>query len=459
VGSGQMKANKMQQFYTGWKKLTSGSVSRQIFGAVVIVGLSTVLVKFAAFAKDAVVAWKFGTGDDIDAFLIALLVPAFIITVVSESLNAALIPTYIQVREQQGQQAAQRLFSGATVWGMGLLILTSILMVVSAPVYLPWLARGFNAEKLQLTLHLLWAIAPSVLLSGVITLWSAVLNAGERFFLAALCPIITPVISILLLLTLPTWGIFAFATGLVLGSVLQLGFLGVALHRQSLSLYPKWYGFDQNLRQVAGQYAPMVAGALLFSSSNFVDQAMAAMMLPGSVAALNYGNRLTGVLVGLAATAISTAVIPYFSKMVAHEDWAAVRQTLQQYLGLIFALTIPVTGLLLVGSEWMIRLLFQRGAFIASDTDLVSQIQICFALQIPFYVANILVVRLISSMRLNHVLLWTSGLSPVFNVLLNYLFVKWIGIKGIALSTSCIYALTFIATFLYTQNKLRRLTV
>ncbi|MBE9028704.1 virulence factor MviN [filamentous cyanobacterium LEGE 11480] len=447
----------MQQFYSRWKQLTSGSVSRQIFGAIVIVGLSTVLVKFAAFIKDAVVAWRFGTGNELDAFLIALLVPAFIITVISESLNAALIPTYIQVREQQGKVAAQQLFSSAMIWGIGLLVLTSIGMVATAPIYLGWIAQGFEPAKLQMTLQLLWVITPSVLLSGIITLWSAVLNAGERFVLAALCPVLTPIMSIFMMIAFPQWGIFAFAAGVVLGELLEVVFLGTALRRQELSLYPSWHGLDQNLRQVIGQYLPMVAGALLFSSANFIDQTMAAMMLPGSVAALNYGNRLTAVLVGLSTTAISAAVIPYFSKMIAHENWRGVRHTLRQYLGLIFAITIPLTGILLIGSELIIRLLFQRGAFIASDTDLVAQIQICFALQIPFYVANILVVRLISSMRLNQILLWTSGFSPLLNIIFNYLFVSYFGIKGIALSTSCIYLLTFLATFSFMQHKLEKI--
>lgn len=445
----------MQQFYRSWKTLTSGSVSRQIFGAVVLVGLATVLVKFVAFIKDAVVAWRFGTGDDLDAFLIALLVPSFIITVVSESLNSALIPTYIQVREQQGARSAQQLFASSMVCGVGLLCLTSLGMVLAAPVYLTWIAQGFTADKLSLTLNLLWVIAPSVLLSGVITLWSAVLNAGERFLVAALCPVLTPVISVILLLAFPRWGIFSFAAGLVFGDVVQMICLGAALRHRAIVIWPYWHGLDANLSQVIGQYIPMVGGALLFGSANFIDQTMAAMLLPGSVAALNYGYRLTAVLVGLAGTALSAAVIPYFSKMVAHGNWLGVRRTLNQYLKLIFTLAIPVTLVMLIGSETIIRLLFQRGAFVASDTALVSQIQICFALQIPFYIANILVVRLISSMQLNHILLWTSGFSPFLNITFNYVFMSYFGIKGIAISTSCIYLLTFFATFYFLQRRLR----
>lgn len=445
----------MQKFLDFWNKLTSGSINRKIFGAAVTVGILTALVKVASVVKELVVAWMFGTGDTLDAFLIALLVPSFIINVVAGSFNAALIPTYIQVREQEGTKAAQRLFSGTTVWSLGLLGITTVLIVVTAPVYLPWIAAGFSPKKLDLTFHLLCMIAPTLLLSGTITIWSAVLNAGERFALAALSPIITPAISILFLLGVKSWGIFALAAGLVGGAVVELVLLGAALHRQGISLHPRWYGFDAHLRQVANQYAPTIAGAFLMCSTSLVDQSMAAMLSPGSVAALNYGNRLTAFPITLATTALSTAVIPYFSKMVACEDWTGVRHTLKHYMRLILAVTVPLTGFLIVFSEPIVQILFQRGSFTARDTHLVAQIQSFFALQIPFYVAGILVVRLISAMRSNQILMWGSGCNLIINIVLNYLFMQWFGISGIALSTSCVYVFSFSFLLFFAMKKLK----
>lgn len=450
-----MKTGQYQKYVDFWHKLTSGSTNRKIFAAAVTVGTGTALVKLVAIVKELVVAWKFGTADDLDAFLIALLIPSFITNVVAGSLNAALIPTYIQVREREGINAAQRLFSGATVWSLGLLTIAIILMLLAVPLYVPRMASGFSAEKLQLTYKLIGAIAPSVLLGGVITLWSAVLNAGERFALMAISPIITPAMTAILLLTTPSWGVFALAGGLVLGAILEIFILGWALHLQGISLMPKWYGFDSNLRQVANQYIPMIAGAFLMCSTGLVDQSMAAMLSPGSVAALNYGNRVIALPITIATTGLSAAVIPYFSKMVALEDWANVRHTLKRYLGLVFILTVPLTLFFIVGSEHIVQVLFQRGSFTINDTHVVAQIQTFYALQIPFYVANILVVRLISSMKLNHILMWVSAGNLAINITLNYLFMQWMGINGIALSTSCVYVFCFLFVLNSAQRQLK----
>ncbi len=99
-----------------WSTWQERSVNRRIFAAMVTVGSFSALVKLAAAAKEMVIAYQFGAGDALDAFLIAFLLPQFAVTLVSGSLNAALIPTYIQVREREGHRGALRLLSSVTVW-------------------------------------------------------------------------------------------------------------------------------------------------------------------------------------------------------------------------------------------------------------------------------------------------------------------------------------------------------
>lgn len=445
---------RAQKFHTSWGKLTSGSINRQIFGAAVTVALLTAIVKVVAVVKELVVAWQFGTGDALDAFLIAWLIPSFIITVIAGSFNAAFIPTYIRVREQEGAAAAQQLFSGAMIWSIGLLTIITIISVSTAPLYLPLIAAGFNREKLNLTFYLLWIMAPVVMLSGIGVMWAAVLNAGERFASAALSPVITPAISALFLLVNTSWGIFALAVGLICGAVLEMALLGAALKRRNISLRPRWYGFDTNVRQVANQYAPMIAGAFLMSGTSVVDQSMAAMLSRGSVASLNYGSRVVGLILGLAATALSTAVMPYFSGMVARGDWTGIRDTLNRYLKLIFIATVPLTIAVVLISKPLVQMLYQRGSFTSADADIVAQVQAFYALQIPFYLAGILVVRVLSSISANHILLRAAVMNLFVNVVLNYLFIQWLGVAGIALSTSIVYLVSLSYCWIILNKRL-----
>jgi len=414
--------------------------ARKILNAAASVAACSALVGLASTGKELAVARWFGRSDALDAYLIAYLLPSFLVTLVAGSFNAAMIPTLIEVREREGEEAAQRLFSGVMAVSLGLLVGVSVVVGLLAPYFLPILGSGFSPAKLMLTRRLLYILLPFIFLSGLAVVWTAILNAGEQFGLPALSAILTPlsIIGFLLLLG-KAWGTFTLAAGTVTGVGLQAALLGSLLRKRGVRLEPRWYGWDPNLRKVIGQYAPMLAGALLMGSTELVDQSMAAMLEPGSVAALNYARKIISLFIVVGAAPVGNAALPYFSQMVASHDWRGCRHTLRVYSRLIVLVTVPITLALVVFSHPLIRILFQRGAFTAADTGVVSRVQAFLSLQIPFYFLTILGVRLISALKKNFVLMIVSGVNMVLNVVFNLILMRYWGVAGIALSTSFVY--------------------
>ncbi len=437
------------RFFSAQSELeTSLTANRKIFRAAAVVALFSSLVGLGLTARELMVAKWFGRGDALDAFLIAYLLPSFVVNLVAGSFSPAVIPTFIQVREAEGREAAQRLFSGVMVWSLGLLVGISVLLGALAPYYLPLLGSGFAAAKLVLTRRLLYVLLPFVLVSGLAVTWTAVLNAGERFALPALLPILTPLSAVVFLWVMgKAWGIFALASGTVAGVAMQAAVLAWTLKAHGMRLEPRWYGLDPNLRRVAGQYVPMVAGALLMCSTDLVDQSMAAILEPGSVAALNYARKIVSVFVVLGAIPLNTATLPYFSQMVAKEEWAACRHTLKTYFRLIVMVTVPITLGLVLFSKPLVRILFERGAFTARDTKIVSRVQAFLSLQIPFYILGSMGVRLISALKRNSLLMIIAAVNTVLNVILNLILMKYAGVAGIALSTSLVYLVSCILVY------------
>lgn len=424
-------------------RLSKKSTNSKIFYAMVTVAILYGSTKVAAIAKELVVAWRFGTLDEMDAFLIAFLVPSFVINVVSGSFNTALMPTYIRVRMQEGDEASQRLLSSVMVWGVGISAVTAAVVIATAHFYLPLLASGFSEEKINRVRELLIWMSPIIVFSGISTIWSAVLNAGERFALASLTPAVTSGITIIFLLGGGIhWGIYSLVFGIVFGTVIETVILGISISRQKIKIDFKWYGLDDNILQVAKQYAPMVAGAFLMSSTLLVDQSMATMLGSGSVSAINYGNKLIASFVSLGSIALGTATLPYISQMIVQNDWKGVRHTLKTYTGLVILVTVPAVIILVFISEPIVSLVYQRGAFSEADTRLVSEIQAMYALQIPFYMVATLFIRLISSMNSNHILMISAVISLPLNIILNYVLMKYMGVAGIALSTSLVYVVS-----------------
>ena len=420
-----------------------GSLNRRIFSAATTVARLVILVKAASLAKEMLIARKFGAGDVLDAFYIALLLPGFISAVIDGSFNVAFIPIYIEARERQHGATAERLFSNIAVLNIAVLAVIAVVLAGLQSWLLPILGSGFTPQKLALARPLFFVFLSSMSLVGVSVLWRAALNAHECFTLASIAPVSNPIAIVILLLAAGhRWGIYALVAGSVLGTVGELAIGGYGLWQLGVPLLPRWYGIDSWTRRVLWQYAPAVTGALLMGASAFIDPAMAAMLGSGSVSALNYGYKLPALVLSVGLTSLSAAVLPSFSRLSAKENWDEMRRVLRSYTGLLALVTIPLTGLLIVLSKPLVRLFFEGGAFTAADTALVARVQIMFCLEIPFYSVAILYVRAISSLKRNDLILWGTPISVFANVVLNILFMTIIGLPGIALSTSAVLAIS-----------------
>jgi putative peptidoglycan lipid II flippase len=419
------------------------TMNRMIFRAAIVVGTFSLIARLAGTAREIAVAGWFGRGPEVDALLIAFLVPSFVVNLVASSVNSAVIPIFVQAREREGKEAAEQLLANITVCSVALLSGLGLLLGMVAPYYLPLLGSGFSAEKLLLTRHLVYVFLPFILLGGLNFTWISVLNAGERFALPTLLPALSPLGGILCLFIGGRWcGIYALAIGLVLGQGVETVLLARMVRDSGLRLSFIWHGLEGATREVVGQYFPALAGALLMSSTVIVDQAMAAMLAGGSVAALNYATKIVSVILNVSSGPLSAALLPYFSRMVAAEDWDSCRHTLGTYARLVLLVAIVVAAALVIFSRPLVKILFEHGRFSAADTAAVSKVEALLALQIPFYAMAVLGVRLLNVLRKNHYIMVITAVNAVLNLLLNYILMKLMGLAGIALSTSIVYALS-----------------
>jgi putative peptidoglycan lipid II flippase len=408
--------------------------------ALLTVAGGSSIVKMAAMAKEVVIAGQFGAGDQIDAFLIAFVLPSFVTGVVTAAFQSAVIPTYIQVRDREGAEIARALVSTVTIWTCALLFALTALLVLAAPVLLPLVGSGFSPEKLWLTRRLFYLLLPLVVLTGLTSVWGAALNAEERFALVAVAPMATPMFVVALVLTTARFvGVFAVPLGMIFGAVVEAGLLAYAISRRRVRVTPRWTHAHPAVKVVITQSITMAAGSVLMGSTTVVDNAMAAMLPSGSVATLNYGNRFVLFLLAFFAGALSTAILPQFSALVARSDWTGLRAVLRSCLRWLIIATIPLTALLTTLSAPLTRLMFERGAFTPEATSVVAGVQVLYLIQVPFYLISIVLVRLISAFKSNHLLAWGAAINLVVNVVLNWLFMRWIGVSGIALSTTFVY--------------------
>ena len=433
------------------------SVNRRIFRAAASVAAAGVLVKLVAMLKEVSVAGVYGRSDAMDAFLMAALIPGLLINLISESMNQALVPTLIRVREQEGHESAQRLLSSATLWMCVLLAAASAAMALTARGFFPLIASHFPADKVDLSVRIFYALLPVVLLTGIATNCTAVLNTFERFAWPALAPVTISVTIIGCVLALGgRFGIWALVYASIAGAFIHAVVVAGMMNAHGYRFRLRWYGMTEATREVAHQYGPVLLSGVVASGGLLVDQSMAAMLPAGSVSALVYANRFVSVVLTLLAGAISTAVTPYFSRMIAVKDWTGCRDTLRTWVRLTALVSAPVALALIAGSHWLIRIAFQRGAFGPHDAAVVAPVLAMYAIQIPFFVSSRVFYRFLVAMRRTDLILYCGVLNLALDIVLNLILMRWFGVAGIALATSLWTVSTFFFLWYWTRGLLPR---
>ncbi|MFT3913795.1 MAG: lipid II flippase MurJ [Anaeromyxobacteraceae bacterium] len=401
-------------------------------------------MKLVATGKELLVANRFGTSDSLDAYLIAFLLPSFLINVLGGPLAVSLVPAYVRARRSTGQDAAQRLLGNSLVLAIGAFCAIALTLGLASPWLIPVLGSSFSTEKQELTRRLFFLLLPALVLPAVNTTLGALLNANEKFAVPALAPIVTPLLtSALLGVGRDRFGVTILVVGTLAGPVVETLVLGAAVRRLGVQPIPLWRGLDHETKTVFTAYGSFLLAAALSSSSTVVDQAFAASLGGGGVSILGYANKVPSVLLSVSA-GLWTSALTFFSRAVSTGDLEGVRRTIRRYTVITVAATIPVTIAFMFLSTPLVRLLFQRGAFSSEDTASVALVQACYVAQLPLYVLGMLHQRLAVALSAQRAILVGSVLNLVVNVVLDLVLMRFWGLAGIALSSVAVCLASFL---------------
>jgi putative peptidoglycan lipid II flippase len=303
--------------------------------------------------------------------------------------------------------------------------------------------------------RIFYALLPMVLITGIATNCTAVLNTFDRFIWPALVVVVNPITVIAgALLLSGRLGIWAMVYATLAGALIHAALVAGMMDSHGYRFRLRWHGMNEATREVAHQYGPVLLSSVVASGGLLVDQSMAAMLPAGSVSALVYANRFVSVVLTLFAGAVSTAVTPYFSRMISVKDWAGCRHTLRTWVRITAFVSVPIAVVLIVGSHPLIRITFQHGAFGPRDTAAVTPVLAMYAIQVPFFVTSRVFYRFLVAMRRTDLIFYCGAINLVLDIVLNLILMRWFGVAGIALATSLWTVSTFIFLWYWTRRLL-----
>jgi putative peptidoglycan lipid II flippase len=410
---------------------------RDLVGAVSIMMAAFVLSRLTGLLRTVVVSARFGTGPEMDAYVAAIFIPDLVFQIVAGgAVASAFIPVLSGYLAKDDDEGAWELVSSLFSLAALILIPIGVLLFVFAEPALGLLVSGYPPEQVRLAADLTRVLLASPLFFALGTLTSSVLNAHQRFLLAALAPTTYNLGIILgaLLLSKPL-GIYGLAVGAALGA---LGFLLIqvpGLLRCDFRFRPGLRLSNPGVRQVGKLVAPRTLG-LAVAQLNFGAIIALASPIPGAVTALSYAWILMMLPLGVFAMAISTAVFPTLADQTARDELGAMRTTLARTLRVILYLTIPASIGLMVLAEPIVRLLLERGEFGAESTELTVYALRFYALGLIGQAAVEIVTRAFYALQDTRTPVAVAGIAMVANLSLALLLRPGLGHGGLALALS-----------------------
>ena len=350
---------------------TEERVGGKVAGAASAIAAIHLSARVLGFVEKMLTAKYFGTSDRADAYTVAVKVPSTIFYGCEKILNPSFIPSFIDIRKREGEQAAWRL-AGTTILLQSIILgalvivgqlLAQPLVLLVAPGYAPGAPTG-SPEKVELTVRLMKTIFLSVMFLGISSTTYCILNAHKRFATPALGDAFWKVGTVAGLIFLyGRLDVFALAIGFVAGAVLKLGTHVVALGRALLKLRLGMTLSNPTFRRMILLMLPMAFGFAYSELRALFDIRFASPLSPGAVAALNYSRTITDLPYQVVAYALGIALFPFLAEHASSERWTDLKSLFMSSMRMLVFLFVPATVVLFILSEPTLRVVYQSGEF------------------------------------------------------------------------------------------------
>jgi putative peptidoglycan lipid II flippase len=360
---------------------------------------ATSLSRIAGLVREIVAASYFGVSGAMSAFTVAFQVPNLVRSLFADAaIQAAFVPVFTEQLEKGNKREAFRLAS--TLIFLVTLILGALtaLFILVAPVLMPLFVPDSNETVTDLTVALSRILFPILVLLGVTGMVVGILNSYDRFGVFAISPFFWNVAIIAVLVGLaPAFPddkeIYAYAIGVLVGTVIQLAMPVVDLRntpfgvRRALTApfrvrRADWR--DSNVRRVLLLMLPVTLSLGLINFNLLINSTVGFLVSENAPAAIDKAFRIYMLPQGIFSVAVTTVLFPTLARLAARREFEDLRATMANGMRQIVLLLIPAAAAILVLSEPMVRLVYQRGEFDAASTDLVATALFWFALSLPF---------------------------------------------------------------------------
>ena len=412
----------------------SSVVSRD-FRNIAVVSLSTIGSRLLGLLRDILIFAALGAGLWNSAFILAFTLPNLFRRLLGEgALTSAFVPTFSDVLERQGREAAFGFFNQALLRVCALLIGT---VTAGIAILAALNGLGLLGVRWSLGADLAVLLLPYTIFICLAALVSAGLHVLGRFAAPALTPILLNLAIIGAILV--GWGFDATTAGMVhilCGGVLVGGLLQLAL--PTLNWFKQGWRprlsveSSEDLGRMWKLFLPGLIGAAILQVNIMVSRLLAYTLDESAVSVLYLASRLMELPLGVFTISIVTVFFPLLARAASAQDRASFTDAFNQGARLALAISVPAAVGLVLLADPILGLLFRWGAFEASDVAATVPLLAIYAIGLPFYSIATFATRGLHATKSMHTPARVAALCLLTNAVSGFVLMQSFGAAGLA---------------------------
>ncbi|HTW12945.1 MAG TPA: murein biosynthesis integral membrane protein MurJ [Solirubrobacteraceae bacterium] len=407
---------------------------------------ATAVSRLAGFFRESVASAYFGGGLAASAFTFASQIPNLMSNLFAQAaLSAAFVPVFTDLLQKGRREEAMRLAS--TLFWIVLIVLGAITGVgmLLVGVILP-IFSGHNFDG-SLAATLTQIMFPVVLLLGLTSVITGVLQSYDNFGIAALAPAAWNFVILGLLIGLHNsfghgdkGAVTAYAVAWLVGTVVQLAIIAWALRRInfSFSFHLDWR--DPKIAHIFKLMLPITLGLGIINLDALINSTMGALVHTPIAGAGPRSIQLAFLLYmlpqGVFSVAVSTVLFPTLSRQAARRAPAEMRHTLGNGMRQINLLLIPSAAGMMVLAHPIVQLVFQHRDFTAISTALTAKALFWFCWSLPFAGLNLLMTRTFFALQRPWLPTKLAAINMTVDIIVSVALYKPLGIAGLVIGTA-----------------------
>lgn len=409
------------------------------------------------------IAKYFGASSQVDGYVAASRLPTFFSGLAGSGLSASFVPVFSEFLAKRKLREGWKFVSRLSWY----LFLVTVCITVVVEIYAEQivdvcLLPGAQLSTRKLTVLLLRVVMPYFVFVEFGTILQGILQVHLKFSPIIWWQLIPNFIIISgLIFFAQKYGILSLVVGFLITGMIFFAFLLFFVLKEKNRVLNSITTPAADTKSVSEGLRKLVkmAGPVIFVSSFYplvpmVDQYLASFQERGSVATLNYAYRLVQVPVHLVTAVIGVLLFPLLSLHAGEKDLHAFTHSLMAWVRMAVFLLVPFVAACLVLSLPIVRVFYERGAFLTEDTRRVSSCLSSFAIGILGWSLAELLSKGFFAFQDSRTPVKITFVVIPFNITLSVLLSKVLGVNGLALAASLSALLSALFFYFLLKKKL-----